>query len=270
MRLFYNAEDIEQELNRAIESKKLSNWFWVYFLHENTPVPSLEVATEFLFHNRRRLRSIYTDSDGLIRLIQQRLSDCLIPDESVKYAPNMSAKKVHAKVYFFGDKKALAKCNKWEAFIGSYNVQFEKQDDCIRIAAPVYFETLARLTSGEDPEMLEMFAEYFDDLKKGIDSKRRRQFRIRMLPEPEDYRNYIEKHDKRVIESLNKSKYSEYRLRDWQLFKDKYQPAKVVTNTVLGERYGLSRERVRQIIERMKRILITTGFTFLDSEITEE
>ncbi len=266
MRLLYNEETIEQELNAAIGNKKLSNWFWVYFLHPGTTLPSLKITTAFFFHNRKHFRKLYTDNDNLFGIIKESLADCIIPKDSFCYAPYISPKKVHPKVYFFGDKKKISECKKWIAFIGSYNVQFNQWNGCIRVAATIYFETMAKLTSDEDPELLDELAEYFGDLENEINLTRRKDKRMRKLPEPEDYRNYIEKHNEKVIESLNQGKYSEHRLRDWQLFKDKYQPTKVVTNTVLSDRYGLSRERVRQIIERMKRILITNRFTFLESE----
>ena len=103
MRLLYTAEAIEQELNAAIGNKKLSNWFWVYFLHEKTRFLTLEIAAAFFFRNRKRFKKLYMDNDNLFDVIKEGLSDCIIPNDVFYYAPYIPSKKVHSKVYFFGD-----------------------------------------------------------------------------------------------------------------------------------------------------------------------
>lgn len=270
MRLLYTAETIEKELNAAIGNKKLSNWFWVYFLHEKTRFLTLEIAAAFFFRNRKRFKKLYMDNDNLFDVIKEGLSDCIIPDDVFYHAPYIPSKKVHPKVYFFGDNKELSECKKWVAFIGSHNVQFEERNGRIRIAAPMFFETMTKLTSEDDAEMLDELADYFRDLKNEVNATRRKKNKIRILPEPEDYQHFINKHEMRVIETLNARKNPGTFLRGWQLIKDRYLPTKVVTYKALGERYGLSRERIRQLIERTKKALITSRFTFLDSEKTEE
>jgi hypothetical protein len=136
MKLLYRKSDIVRELNSAVENKTIRHWYWVYFLHDNTPGESIENTADFIIMHRYSFHRFYTTNRKLYDSVKRRIPENMIREKTVCYAPSLVNKLLHSKMYFFGNKEKIGECTKWIAFIGSYNAQMDKQDDMVRISPP--------------------------------------------------------------------------------------------------------------------------------------
>lgn len=278
MKLIYGKDEVRNVLLESITKNKFY-WSWIYYMPEdnkqqgvamkeaeednedNIERQDVSLAFDFFESNRERFSRLYIENQELINLIKNSLSDLPITPNIVRYRRRAQNENLHAKVYFFGDRQDIHKCKTWEAYVGSHNIQFENNDGELTVASPSRFETLTKFTSKEDPEMLEEFASYFDYLDnwKYNRCQKRKGKVFHSLPEDDDYKRFLQKHEEDLLVALSSGNYSSYGPRNVDIFKMRYLSGEHDLSAIANA-FGLSKQRISQIIKKVQRILVSKKF----------
>lgn len=254
MRLLFDSEIIP-EMRDAISNKQLNNWHWVFYKREDGDA---EGISRFFNQHRSQFRRLYTQNANVMESIRTFNSDWLIDPEIVKIARPNKRKLLHDKVYFFGNNKELPKCTQWLCFIGSLNVKFTSEDGQMMLKPTSTIESMVLLSSREDGEMIMQITDLFNDLEQSSNSRGR--IKIANLLTDKDVGAFINKHDKEI---QGMCKHISHFNRNWDIFKMRYLLHRSYEQ--IGSSYSLSRERIRQIIIKMNKMLKTSKFNFTNN-----